>query len=168
MSTLADVFKELNDLKAAGVVREYALGGATAVLFYAEPSRTYDVDVFVLLPPVANSPLVSLEDLYEWARIRGFNKDGDHILIHGVPIQFLPAHNALAEDAVAGARTLDYDGVPVRVIAPEHLVALAFQAGGARRRERAWQLIESGNVDRQTLRTLLATHGIHVEIDDQK
>jgi hypothetical protein len=38
--------------------------------------------------------------------------------------------------------TLDYDGVPVRVIDPEHLVALAFQAGGHKRRERAWQLIE--------------------------
>lgn len=45
--TLADVFRELNELKATGLVREYAIGGATAALFYAEPARTYDVDVFV-------------------------------------------------------------------------------------------------------------------------
>ena len=44
---------------------------------------------------------------------------------------------ALAESALTTARTLDYDDVPVRVIDPEHLVVLAFQAGGHKRRERA-------------------------------
>ena len=41
MSTLADVFRELNTLKTDDLVRDYAIGGATAVLFYAEPARTY-------------------------------------------------------------------------------------------------------------------------------
>lgn len=166
MATLADVFRELNDLKATGLVRDYAIGGATAVLFYAEPTRTYDVDVFVLLEPTASSPLVSLGGLYGWARDRGFATDAEHILVHGVPVQFLPAHNALAEESVATAGTLDYEGVPVRVVSPEHLVALAFQAGGPRRRERAWQLLETAQIDRSRVRALLAAHGIAVEIDD--
>lgn len=74
---------------------------------------------------------------YEWAQARGFDVDAEHVVVHGVPIQVLPAHNALAESAVSNARLHDYDGVPVRVIDPEHLVALALQAGGRRRRERA-------------------------------
>jgi hypothetical protein len=160
MPTFADVFKELNTLKEERVIGDYALGGATAVLFYAEPTRTYDVDVFVLLASVRASALVSLDPIYEWARCRGFTEKSEHILIHGVPVQFLPAHNALAEEAVATARTLDYEGVPVRVIGPEHLAALAFQAGGGRRRERAWQLIESGSVDKTKLDGLLEKHGI--------
>jgi hypothetical protein len=53
----------------------------------------------------------------------------------------------------------------VRVIDPEHLVALAFQAGGHRRRERAWQMLDVGVVDRQRLRTLLLAHGIMMDID---
>jgi hypothetical protein len=167
MSSLADVFRELNDLKATGVVRDYAIGGATAVLFYAEPARTYDVDVFVLLETTQPPPLVSLGSIYDWARSRGFTIDAEHVLVHGVPVQFLPAHNALAEGAVASARILDYEGVPVRVIDPEHLAALAFQAGGPKRRERAWQLLETGGVDRQRLRTLLAAHGITIEISDE-
>jgi hypothetical protein len=57
--------------------------------------------------------------------------------------------------------------VQVRVIDPEHLAALAFQAGGPKRRERAWQLLETGGVDRQRLRSLLATHGITMEIGDE-
>jgi hypothetical protein len=165
--TLADVFREINSLKGEGIIAEYALGGATAVLFYAEPTRTYDVDVFVRLAVASSTPLVSLNNLYAWAQRRGFETDAEHILIHGVPVQFLPTHNALAEEAVASARTLQYDDVPVRVIGPEHLVALALQAGGARRRERAWQMLESGSVDRQTLRALLAAHGMTEDIGDE-
>jgi hypothetical protein len=167
MLTLADVFREFNGLKAAGVVREYAIGGATAVLFYAEPARTYDVDVFILLAPTLPARLVSLESVYEWARTRGFKAEAEHILIHDVPVQFLPAHNALAEESVTTARTLDYEGVPVRVIDPEHLAALAFQAGGPKRRERAWLLLETGNVDRERLRALLVAHGVKIEIEDR-
>ena len=167
MSTLGDVFRELNALKAKGLVRDYALGGATAVLFYAEPARTYDVDVFLLLAPGQSSSLVSLEALYTWARAEGFRTEAEHIIVHGVPVQFIPAHNALAEEGVTGARTLDYDGVPVRVVDPEHLAALAFQAGGAKRRERAWQLLETGGVDRDQLKALLIAHQIKVDIDDE-
>jgi len=166
MPTLSDVFRELNGLKDRGTVRDYALGGATAMLFYAEPSRTYDVDVFVLLPTAGDSPLLSLDDLYAWAASRGFRSESEHIFIYGVPVQFLPAHNALAEEAVTTARTLDYDGVPVQVIGPDHLVALAFQAGGHKRRERAWQLLESGTVDRSALKDLLEKHAINVDIGD--
>jgi len=168
MSTLADVFHELNELKATGLVRDYAIGGATAVLFYAEPARTYDVDVFILLAPASSALLVSLEGLYDWARARGFKADAEHILVHGVPVQFLPAHNPLAEESVSTARSLDYEGMPVRVVDPEHLAALAFQAGGPKRRERAWQLLETGNVNRDRLRALLAAHGIKIEIDDEQ
>lgn len=167
MASLADVFRELNTLRATGLVLDYAIGGATAVLFYAEPARTYDVDVFILLQATPASSLLSLASLYDWARGRGFEVDAEHVLVHGVPVQFLPAHNALAEDAVATARTLDYEGVSVRVVDPEHLAALAFQAGGAKRRERAWQLLETGGVDRKRLRALLATHGIIMEIGDE-
>ena len=87
-------------------------------------------------------------------------------MIHGVPVQFLPVHNALAHDAVATARRLDYDGIPVPVIDPEHLIALALEAGGPRRRERAWQLLETGRVDRARIRSLLDTHGIVATIPD--
>lgn len=166
MSSLGDVFRELNTLKADGVVRDYALGGATAVLFYAEPARTYDVDVFVLLPPGVNPTLVSLQAIYDWMRVRGFTTEAEHVLVHGVPVQFLPAFNALAEEAVVSAQTLEYAGVPVRVTGPEYLIALALQVGGARQRERAWQLLESGGVDRQELRRILAAHNIDVEIPD--
>ena len=108
-----------------------------------------------------------MERLYAWARKNGFQEQAEHVLIHGVPVQFLPAHNLLAEQAVATARTLDYEAEPVRVIAPEYLLALALQVGDSRRRERAWQLLESGTVDRRKLADVLGAHGIKMGTDDE-
>ena len=53
----------------------------------------------------------------------------EHVLIEGVPVQFLPAYNALADEAIETAATLDYEGVPVRVVRPEYLVALYLEPG---------------------------------------
>ena len=166
MSSLKEVFIVLAQMRDHGVVSAYAIGGATAVLFYAEPTRTYDVDVFVTLPSDMAASLVSLAPVYAWAQERGIASEGEHLLIAGVPVQLLPAYNALVEEAVAEARGHDYEGVPVRVVGPEHLVALALQAGGARRREHAWQLLQFGSVDRPRLRRILDRHAIAAEIPD--
>ncbi len=167
MASLADVFRVLVQLREEGIVTDYAIGGATAVLFYAEPTRTYDVDVFARLPSVDQSGLVSLAPLYRWAESHGFTVDAEHVVVHGVPVQILPAYNALVVDAIHTARVHEYQGVSVRVVDPEHLIALALQAGGARRRERAWLLLQAGVADRLHLRALLDTHGIDAEIPDE-
>ena len=160
LNSLREVFGLLNHLRSARVIEDYAIGGAMAALFYAEPARTYDVDVFVVLPASPESTLRPLGALYSWLGQQGFRPDAEHVLIHGVPVQFLPAFNPLVDEALRDARVLEYDGVPVRVVGPEHLCALAIQAGGRKRRERAWQLLESGTVDRQRLIDVLQRHGL--------
>ena len=122
--------------------------------------------MFVILNALGNDLLAPLSHVYEWAREQGFGLHAEHLLIEGVPVQLLPAYNALVEGALLSARVHDYGGVPVRVVDPEHLVALALQAGGARRRERAWQLLEAGAVDRERLRRILTTHAIAAEVPD--
>jgi hypothetical protein len=166
MSSLADVFRILEQMCADRVLSGYAVGGATAVLFYAEPTRTYDVDVFVRLPPEQQDNLTPLSTVYEWAGRHGIRAEAEHLMIEGVPVQLLPAYSPLVEEAITAARVHDYDGVPVHVVGPEHLVALALMAGGARRRERAWQLLETGTVDRQQLKAMLTRHGITAVIPD--
>lgn len=148
------------------IVLDYAIGGAMAVLFYAEPTRTYDVDVFILLRPDQEKSLAPLSSIYDWAQAQGFDMKSEHLMIHGVPVQLVPAYNDLVVEAVQNARLHDYEGVAVRVVDPDHLVALALQAGGARRRERAWQLLQSGTVARERLRAILTKHSISAQIPD--
>ncbi len=163
MSSLSAVFQVLNTMKLDEVFEDYALGGAMAVLFYAEPTRTYDLDVFVLLQK-PEGRIIQLTPIYEWSKRRGFRHEAEHVLIHGVPVQFLPAYNDLVEETVKKARIMTYEKVPVRVAAPEHLVALALQAGGRKRRERAFQLLESGLLDILKLRELLVRHELPLEM----
>ena len=161
MPSFADALRVLNDMKGSGVVEDYAVAGAMAMVFWAEPIPTYDLDVLVFLPG-EESTIVSLAPLYEWSAGRGFTAQAEHVLIEGVPVQFLPAHNALAEEAIDRAVTLEYEGVPVRVVKPEYLVALYLEPGARtqKRRERAAALMESSALDRGALGNLLKRFGL--------
>jgi hypothetical protein len=158
-ASLPDVFRVLNDMKSNGIIEDYAVGGAMAVLFYAEPNRTYDLDVFVLLPQ-SDQTIVMLTPVYTWLQERGFESRAEHVIIHGVPVRLIPAYNDLVEAAITEARVLDYDDVGVRATPPEHLIAIALQTGGGKRRERAFQLLETVDIDRDTLDDLLTRYGI--------
>lgn len=149
-------------LKDEGVVSDYAIGGAMALTFWAEPAATFDLDVFVLLP--SGGRLVSLREIYEWARQRGYREQAEHIVIAGIPVQFIPAHDRLAEEAIDRAAELDYDGQPVRVIRPEYLIALYLepQARSRRRMERVWALLEEDLVDRKLLQEILERYTLEL------
>lgn len=156
MTGFATALAALNDMKAAGVLKDYAVSGAMALVFWTEPVATYDLDVLVWLP-ATEGPIVSLSGVYGWLATRGWDAHAEHVLIAGVPVQFLPAHDALADEALTTAATLDYSGVPVRVVRPEHLVALYLepQARTAKRRERAAALRESADFDHPRLQDIM-------------
>jgi hypothetical protein len=95
-----------------------------AATFYAEPVLTFDLDIFVLLPSQAGAVL-TLTPLYEDLRRRGYAEEGECVTIEGVPVQFLPAYNALIEEAVSQACDTPYEQTPTRVLRAEHLIAIA-------------------------------------------
>jgi len=49
----------VGQLRDEGIISEYAVGGAMAMVFWSEPVATYDLDVFVLMP-ARSGLLVSL------------------------------------------------------------------------------------------------------------
>ncbi len=159
MASLADVFRVLNELEADGIIERYAVGGAMAMLFWAEPVVTFDLDVFVFLPETS-SPILSLEPLYSALRGRGFDVQAEHVLIHGTPVQFLASPNELSDEAIETAVTRDLEGIAFHVIDAEHLCALWLQAGGAKRRERVEVLKQSGVVDEERLQAVLQKYGV--------
>ena len=157
MASFAGALRALNQMRDAAVIEEYAIAGAMAVVFWTEPIPTFDLDVLVFLPE-SGSPIVSLDPIYRWAAAQGFPAHAEHVLIEHVPVQFLPAHNPLADEAIERAATLEYEGVPVRVVRPEYLIALYLEPGARthKRRERAAALRESASVDVTLLDELLA------------
>jgi hypothetical protein len=161
MASFADALRVLNEMKDSRVVEDYAVAGAMAMIFWTEPVPTFDLDVLVFLPG-EEPTIVSLDPIYRWAGARGYSTQAEHVMIEGVPVQFLPAHGELADEAIEQAATLEYEGVPVRVVRPEYLVALYLEPGARtlKRRERAAALRESSAVDAPLLDRLLRRFGL--------
>lgn len=159
MKGLQQVFAEINELEQAGLIENYALGGALAALFYTEVSRTYDVDIFALLD-VPTGSLVSLEKIYTWAKEKGHDYKDEHLLIFNVPVQILVAAPGLQADAILSANKLSYEGVEIKVMKPEFLIALYLSAGGAKRKERAIALLELKTLDKKLLQELLTKYNL--------
>ena len=149
----------LFDLERAGILSRHAIGGAMGATFYVEPLLTFDLDVFVLLPRTAGG-LLTLTPLYEALRARGYAEEGAYVNIEGVPVQFLPAYNALLEEALREAREVPYDDVQARVLRAEHLAAICVQTGRPKDRERARLLREQATLDADYLAAVLARHGL--------
>jgi hypothetical protein len=156
-----DALRALNSMKAEGVIQEYAIAGAMAIVFWTEPVPTFDLDVLVLQREDPGA-LVSLTAIYRWAKARGYPTEEEHILVEGLPTQFVPSPSLLGREAIAAARDVDYQGVVVRVVPPEYLIALYLQpqAKTARRRERAAMLLELPSLNRALLDEILGRHGL--------
>ena len=149
----------LNTLEEEGIIRRYAIGGAMAATFYAEPVLTLDLDIFVLLPETAGG-LLTLASIYAALRRRGYLEVGECVLIEGVPVQFLPVYNSLLEEALQEAQEIRYEETPTRVLRAEHLIAIAMQTGREKDHERVRMLTEQAPLDREYLSAILARHGI--------
>jgi hypothetical protein len=158
-----DVLLLLKRLKAEGVIHEYAIGGAVAVSLWTEPVATQDLDVIVTIAGEAH-PLDPLRPLLAWFGRHGQAFEGEHVVIAGVPVQFLAAWSPLVQEAVVRAAETAYDPADptsptVRLIQPTYLVAMWQTDQGAdtpRRRERAARLREAGLVDDALLAELLS------------
>lgn len=161
-----DALVAVRQIHDDGIVSDYAIGGAMAIAFWAEPVSTFDLDVFALMPP-SSAPLVSLMPLYEWAAMRGFPVEHEHIVIGGIPVQVIPAHDALAEEAVREAVTLDFEGLAIRVIRPEHLISLYLEpsARTRKRMERIASLLDDVAVDRPLLDSILSRYTLALPKD---
>ena len=141
-----------------GVFTRYAIAGAMAATFYVEPLLTFDLDVFVVLPQTPGG-LLTLAPLYDALRARGYSEqENECIRIEGVPVQFLPAYNALLEEALREAQEIMYEDAPARVLRSEHLLAICLQTGRSKDRERVRILREQAKLDQNFLADVLRRH----------
>lgn len=156
MNAAIQAFREL---QAQGIIRAFALGGASALVFYTEPVLTYDLDFFVVLDAPLNQ-LVSLQPIYEHFAQRGYTVSGEQVLIGDAPVQVLVAYNPLVEEAVQNAIELPFNGESVPVLTPEYLLAIALQTNRHKDRERVRLLQQQATLDEGKLVDILTRHGL--------
>ena len=156
---LADVLRAANDLVAAGLIKDYALGGALAAIYYVEPFTTYDADIIFI---AAEKGLTAgIPAIYSHLQSKGWRIEREHLLVKGFPVQFL-AGSGLTEEAVREARPIEYEGVPAKVFRPEHIIAIAASVGRHKDLARIEQLLEQTEIDKSYLDDILQRHNLRL------
>lgn len=150
----------INQMQGAGIVGNYAIGGAVGATFYLAPAATIDLDVFVTLPSTRHGALVTLSPIYEFLKGRGGKVQDEYMILDNWPVQFLLPANALEEEAVDQAIAIEVDAASTRVMSAEHLVAIALNTGRAKDYSRILQFLEQNAVDRAKLNRVLQRHGL--------
>jgi hypothetical protein len=154
---LADVLRAANELVSAGLIKDYALGGALAAIYYTEPITTYDADIIF----VANDKTLSagIPAIYSHLQSKGWRVEREHLLIGNFPVQFLAA-SGLTEEAVREARPVQYEGVPAKVFRPEYIIAIAASVGRHKDFARIEQMLDQVKVDKALLDDILRRYSL--------
>jgi hypothetical protein len=158
LNDMEKTLRVINSMVADGIIEKYAIGGAVAATYYLEPAATLDLDIFISLPK--EGALVSLQPIYEYLKDRGYREQNEFILIEGWPVQFLPAGNALVEEALQNAIPAELSGTPTRIMKAEHLAAIALQLGRTKDFLRVLQFVEQGVLDSKRFTDILERFGL--------
>lgn len=154
-----ETLKVINQLEAEGVIGKYAIGGAIAIMFYCEPTVTYDIDIFCYLPNQGGL-LIDLAPLYANLSAKGYVAEAEHIVIEGIPVKFIVPPNELVQEALVNAVEDSFEGVPTRVFQYEYLLAIMVQVGRNKDKVRITTSLESKEPDQAKLDDLLRRHNL--------
>ncbi len=98
--------------------------------------------------------------LYDYLVLRDYEPQGEHIVIEGIPVQFLAPSTKLVKEALDNAVEMKFDGVPTRVFQYEYLLAIMVETGRAKDKTRINQALESAEPDKAKLNEILKQHGL--------
>jgi len=135
---LKNILVCLNDLKDAGIIQDYAIGGGYAVMYYDLPISTYDLDILVLLLDEKD-----YHKLYEHFRAQGNKIEGVYIFIDDMPVQFLPNYiSPLFNQAIIEADLIVFEDIHAKVVKLEYLIVLLLTAFRQKDRIRIQSLLD--------------------------
>ena len=164
--SMGDTLKVLNDMVTDGVIDNYAIAGAVAALQYIEPTVTEDLDILISFEDQSQSGLVTLGPIVGYLESKGYSKwEKEGLLIEGWPVQFLPVSDALDEEAIRSAETIEDDFgssglVSTRVLTAEYIVTTALRTGRSKDYLRINAFLDQSVVDLNALKIVLERHNL--------
>jgi hypothetical protein len=155
---LAEVLRAANELIGAGLIEDYALGGALAAIYYVGPFTTHDADILFVAAEKGLTAGIPAIDAH--LQERGW-RVARASASPWIPGSILAAAG-LTEEAVREARTIEYEGVPAKVFRPEHIIAIAASVGRHKDLARIEQLLEQAEIDRTLLDDILCRYTLRL------
>jgi hypothetical protein len=166
---IGEILGVLEEMKSAGIIEKYAIGGAFAAILHYEPISTIDLDIFFFLSEKSESPILSLNAIYDFAREKGFSFDHEFVNIYGWLVQFVEAsHSPLWTEAIETADTIKIENFDAPVIDKEHLVAMWLYAGRAKDYQKIAMFYEADFLDEAKLFDTLERHDLTTKWNKEK
>ena len=152
---MKETLQQINSLVDSGLIEKYAIAGGIAHFYYIEPSVTFDLDLIVNIIKEAN-PLAPLTEIYEWSKKNNFKTEGEHIIIEGVPVQFLIPYNDLVVEALEKRREITLFDEKTFILGPEYLMAIMLHTGRASDKERLARFFNESEYDESIFHDIIS------------
>lgn len=153
-------FKVIAEMYKKGILKDYAIGGAVATLYYTEPFNTYDIDIF--FTPPEEEKIILLTPFYDFLlKKKGYKTHKEYIIIGDTPIQFLPATSSLEKEAVKNAKKVEYEkDIVLKILRPEYLIAIFLSVFRDKDKFKIMKLLEQAKIDKKLLQDILKRHNL--------
>lgn len=157
----------INELKEIKLIKDYAIGGAIAVLKWVEPFFTRDLDIFYIpLQEPINKELILLSTIHNYLKTKGYDKwIGQWIIIEGVPVEFIPAEG-LSKEALQNAVETEFEGIKTKVMTPEYLIALLLKANRDKDKIKIEMLLKQTTIDKEKLKEILSKYNLNEKLNE--
>lgn len=147
-----------------GILKDYAIGGAIATIYYTEPFATKDIDIFFI--PPEKEKLILLTPFYDFLLKKGYKTYKEYIIIEDTPIQFIPVTDKLEEEAVENAILVNYKNIDIKILRPEYLIAIFLKVYRPKDREKLIKLLDQAKINKKLLLDILKRHKLNKKFND--
>jgi len=156
---LPEIIDILNDVEKNGIVEDYVIGGATALLYYSTPHLTEDIDVFI--KKKQKGLLFSLTDLYDFLKKKYRAKEErEYLIIKGNPIQFLIPGDKITQEAFDNANRVTVKGKAFKIFSLEFIIAIMLFLGKSKYKERLRIVKEENKYNNNKLIKILSKYNL--------
>ena len=147
--------QRINELLEKRIIEHYAIAGGMAQFYYIEPSVTYDLDLIVHIADEEKSlnPLSLIKE-------QGYKTENGHIVIEGLPVQFLLAYNELVKDALQNRVEINIFNEKTYILKAEYLMAIMLQTGRLTDRERLARFFVEAEYDNELFHSIIQRFGL--------
>ncbi|MBI5361313.1 MAG: hypothetical protein HZA48_12115 [Planctomycetes bacterium] len=154
--------KVINDMKLAGIIKDYAVGGSIGTMFYTESFHTKDLDIFVYPKIVAG--LIRLDEIHNYLKSKGYRWEGQYVIIKGVPVDFIPVYDELTQEALKKSVIKAFGNLKVKVFRPEYLIAIAIKTGREQDSIKIIRITKEASLNKNLLFDILKRYNLKYEL----
>ena len=147
---LGPTLELINQLESEGIIRKPTIGDSVAIIYYAQPVKTDDLDLFCYIPN--RGILIDLGPIYNRLESLGCKIRDLYINVRGVDVQFLvPDNQPLVEEALDNAAPVTIDNVKFHIFEYEYALAVKAEAGRAKDWAHIATALESATPNKEKL-----------------